>query len=145
MEKLLERLTAAPCHRVTERPTLPQVPGVYLVRDNDVPIYVGQSRKLRNRLRHHTRPSSTRDQASFAFNLAKRAAEAAGVDIATPWSRALLEADTDFALDFAEARRSVAAMTVQFTQVDDPIVRSMLEICAALVLSTGEFNSFETH
>jgi hypothetical protein len=143
MERLLQQLEAAPCLRVAEHPVLPAVPGVYLFTDGKKPIYVGQSRSLRRRLRIHTRPTSRHNQASFAFNLAKREARLAGVDIVR--RRKTLGADAAFEVHFAAARAAVAQMSVQFVEVPDPIVRTMFEMYVSLVLDTREFNSFETH
>jgi hypothetical protein len=143
MEPLLERLGAAPLQRVADHLVIPQVPGIYLFRDDGTPIYVGQSRNLRRRLRIHTRPTSRHNQASFAFNLARREAAAADIDIHRP--RAHLAADPAFEAHFADARARVAAMHVQFIDVESPITRTMFEMFAALVLDTAEFNSFETH
>jgi len=122
---------------------VPNSPGIYLFSHDGAPVYVGQSRKLRSRLKQHTGATRGRDQASFAFNVAKREADKAGVDIKQ--FRSVLEADPDFAPHFDAARTSVAAMDVQFIEVPDPIVRTLFEVYAALALDTGEFNSFETH
>lgn len=140
---LLEALTSAPCHRVSDHPTLPNVAGVYLFRSGGAPIYVGQSRDLRRRLRYHTRPSSRHNQASFAFNFAKREAREIGVNVDR--TRAILAADPEFGPLFASALATVADMEVQFTEVADSIVRTMFEMYAALALGTEDFNSFETH
>ena len=98
---------------------------------------------MRNRRRQHTWEKSRENAASFAFNIAKREASKAGIDI-TPW-RAVLEADPDFVPYFASARASVAAMSVQFIELADPVVRALFEVYVALALGLHEFNSFETH
>lgn len=143
MARLLSDLEAAPRHKVSEHPAVPNVPGIYLFRDADSPVYVGQSRKLQTRLNQHTGATRGHNQASFAFNLAKREAAKADVDVRR--FRSVLEADQRFVPHFAAARASVADMDVQFIEVPDPIVRTLFEIYAALALDTVEFNSFETH
>ena len=75
--------------------------------------------------------------ASFAFNVAKREAAKAGVDIKQ--FRSVLEANPKFVPHFEAARASVAEMDVQFIEVPDPIVRTLIEVYAALVLDTVEF------
>jgi predicted GIY-YIG superfamily endonuclease len=140
---LLKELQSAAKHRVADHPSVPNTPGIYVFTRSDRPIYVGQSRKLRNRLRQHTGAKNGHNQASFAFNIAKRDAAAAGVDIKR--FRKALEADKDFTEHFDAARAQVAAMDVQFVAVPDPITRTMFEMYAALALDTAEFNSFETH
>ena len=46
---------------------------------------------------------------------------------------------------FASARASVAAMSVQFIELADPVARTLFEVYVALALGLHEFNSFETH
>ncbi|MDQ3609378.1 MAG: GIY-YIG nuclease family protein [Actinomycetota bacterium] len=140
---LLDALKSAPGHRVAEHPHVTDGPGIYLFSDGERPVYVGQSRKLRTRLRQHTGATNRQNQASFAFNLAKREAALAGVDVKR--TRTLLEADPAFVPHFDAARAGVAAMTVRFIELTDPIERTLFEVYAALALDTAEFNSFETH
>lgn len=143
MPALLDALRSAAKHRVADHPAVPNTPGIYLFNDGEKPIYVGQSRKLRTRLRQHTGATNRQNQASFAFNLAKREALADDVDVKRP--RADLELDADFVPHFDKARADVAAMNVQFIELADPIARTLFEVYAALALDTVEFNSFETH
>jgi hypothetical protein len=143
MPSLLKALREAPAFCVADHPTIPKLPGIYLFSEHDTPIYVGQSRNLKNRLANHTRTTSRENQASFAFNLAKRESGVAGLDLKR--TRALLESDPTFATHFSAARTRVAAMHVQFIELDDPITRTLFEVYAALALDTAEFNSFETH
>lgn len=143
MPELLQQLRDAPGHRVAEHPTVPAAPGIYLFNEGERPVYVGQSRNLRKRLKQHTGSRRDHNQASFAFNLAKREAATAGADVTR--FRAQLSADPAFAALFTTARETVAAMSVRFIEVPDRIVRTLFEVYAALALDTVEFNSFETH
>jgi len=84
---LLEELLGAPAAKVAEHPPIPEAPGIYLFSEaseaegvGEKAIYVGQTRKLRSRLKNHTRLGGKNNQATFAFLLAKADAEAAGVD-----------------------------------------------------------------
>lgn len=143
MPALLDALLAAAKHRVADHPSVPNSPGIYLFSDGETPVYVGQSRKLRSRLKQHTGATNRQNQASFAFNVAKREAKLAKVDVLR--QRAVLESDAEFVPHFDAARASVAAMDVQFIELADPIARTLFEVYAALALDTVEFNSFETH
>jgi len=143
MRPLLDELLAAVTHTVGEHPDVPNTPGIYLFSESDRPVYVGQSRKLRQRLRHHTDLTSGQNRASFAFNIAKVEAGRTGLDVTR--FRQVLEADADFAEHFDTAKRRVAAMKVRFIELADPIERTMFEMYAALALGTSEYNSFETH
>lgn len=143
MPGLLAEPRAAPGHRVADHPHVPNTPGIYLFSDAGRPVYIGQTRKLRVRLRQHTAAQNKHNQASFAFNLAKREATASGVDVAR--ARSVLEADPAFSVHFDAAKAAVAEMDVQFIELADPIERTLFEVYAALALATAEFNSFETH
>jgi hypothetical protein len=121
---------------------IPKVPGVYLFSDKQ-PVYVGQTRNLRARLRNHTGAQATENQASFAFLIGKADAKAAGIDLNR--TRKILEADPDFSDHFRKAKERVARMNVRWIELDDPIERTLFEMYAALALDTVAFNSFETH
>lgn len=105
--------------------------------------HVGQTRKLRIRLQQHTGATRGRNQATFAFNVAKREAALAHVDVTG--FRNALEANPEFTPHFDAARTLVASMDVQFIEVPDPIVRTLFEVYATLAFDTVGFNSFETH
>jgi hypothetical protein len=143
LPQLLDRLLAAPAATVAGHPQIPNQAGIYLFSELDHAIYVGQTRKLRQRLANHTNPLGKNNQATFAFLVAKGAAEKAGVDIAQ--YRAQLEADQQFAEHFNAAKLRVSEMDVRFIELAGPIERSVFEIYASLALDTLVFNSFETH
>lgn len=143
LPRLLGDLLSAPAAPVGEHPMVPENPGIYLFSEQDRAIYVGQSRKLRRRLRNHTNPLGKNNQATFAFLIAKADAFAAGVEVGR--FRQQLEADKDFLAYFGAAKSRVSEMEVRWVELDDPIRRSVFEIYAALALDTLVFNSFETH
>jgi len=140
---LLGRLLDAPAAKVADHEAIPEEPGIYLFSELDQPIYVGQTRKLRRRLKNHTNPLGKNNQATFAFLVAKEEAEEAGVDIGQ--YRAQLEADQEFTVHFQAAKLRVSEMDVRYIGLPGPIERSIFEIYAALALDTLVFNSFETH
>jgi GIY-YIG catalytic domain len=145
---LLEELLAAPAAKVSNHPTIPEVPGIYLFSEpgehgEEKAIYVGQTRKLRSRLKNHTRLGGKNNQATFAFLVAKTDAQAAGVN--TKQYREVLERDEDFIAHFDGAKSRVVEMGVRFILLDGPIERSLFEIYAAMALDTLVYNSFETH
>jgi hypothetical protein len=119
------------------------VPVVYLLSEEH-PIYVGQTRNLLQRLRQHGGVSSRENQASLAFNIARR--EAAGhPSFNNHLTRRELEADPAFAQLFREARARVARMQVRYVEIDDPELRTVFEVYAAVAFGTTEHNRFETH
>jgi hypothetical protein len=143
LPNLLDRLLVAPAAKVADHDPIPEVAGIYLFSELDHAIYVGQTRKLRQRLRNHTNPLGKNNQATFAFLVAKDEAARAGVD--TDLFRAQLEADRKFAGHFKAAKLRVSEMDVRFIELAGPIERSVFEIYASLALDTLVFNSFETH
>ncbi len=141
---LLEQLrTSRPLQRGPSD-AIPVAPGVYLLSEGNVPVYVGQTRTLRRRLRQHGGPTSQHNQASFAFTIARRDAATAGIaDL--PRSRAELADHPEFRAIFTRARERVAKMSVRFVAIPEPELRTIFEVYAAAALGTGEYNSFETH
>lgn len=122
---------------------LPVAAGVYLFSEDETPMYVGQTRNLRRRISQHGGPTSRHNQAVFAFNLAKKDPDLAGrlPDV----TRAALELDEAFAEVFRRHRERVAAMEIRFVLIDDPQLRTVFEVYAAMALNTLEYNSFDTH
>jgi hypothetical protein len=142
MDEHLVRLLSSPLAPVADHGAIPTVPGIYLFSDTR-PVYVGQTRNLRTRLGNHTAPTSTENQASFAFLISKVDADTAGIDLKR--TRKVLEADPDFAEHFKRAKARVSKMNVRWIELEDPIERTLCEIYVALALDTVAFNSFETH
>lgn len=120
------------------------MPGIYLYSEGDMHLYVGRTRDLSRRWGDHTAPSQGINSASFAFNIAKRAAKSAGLDISI--ARGPLALDPVFKQAFTDAKARVRAMDYRFVRVDSPILSTVGEVYAAIVLGTeGDFNAFETH
>jgi hypothetical protein len=144
LPELLDRLLKAPAHPRAGHPqgSVPRAPGIYPFWADGKPIYVGQTRKLRDRLRQHCIPSSTDLSASFAWKLAKRETSRAGRD--TRRRRAALMTDAKFAVHFAEAKAAVALMPVQFTVEEHADLRTVFEVYATYAFGTQGFNNFET-
>jgi hypothetical protein len=144
LPQLLEQLRVANPYGRETRLSIPRVPGVYLLSEQDHPIYVGQTRDLRRRRGQHSRASSRQNQATLAFNLARKTA-ASRADIGGRGSRASLAADPLFDSLFRAARERVAAMEFRFVEIREPELRTVFEVYAAVAFGTSEHNSFETH
>jgi len=142
MQPLLEELQASePLTRADLR-TVPQR-GLYVFYEDDIPIYVGRSNRVRQRLQEHSRPSSRHNSATFAFNLATEAAQKQRFDL-TDMQRSKIENDPGFKKLYDEAKSRVAAMEIRVIKVADPIEQTIFEVYAALALATA-YNDFETH
>lgn len=139
LPRMLEELWSAPSAPRLKHTEIPTTAGMYLFSERGRPIYVGQTRNLRQRLSNHCRPSGSHNQASFAFLLAKKAfGNYAG-------TRSQLEAEAKFIPLFTKAKARVARMPVSFIECADPELRTVFEVYAAGHLNTKKYNSFETH
>lgn len=143
LPKLLDQLSSATVKTVAAHGRIPERPGIYMFSEGVTPIYVGQTRNLRARLRQHTSPSSRENQAALAWRIALEHAKDAGHPVSG--TRKELEADEQFAAHFRSAKERVAGMDVRFIELDDPVTRTVFEVYAARALGTDEFNSWETH
>lgn len=117
---------------------------VYLFSEGKNHLYVGRTRRLRNRLRQHSIAGAQHNQAVFAFKLAR---EATGQMIATysaQGSRKALSADPSFDTAFSQAKNRVRNMDLRFVEETDPLRQALLEIYASVVLGT-KYNDFDTH
>ena len=92
---LMDALTSSPMHDWHNLRGIPSDgAGIYVFYENGLPIYVGRTRKMRQRIRSHGYKGSRNNSASFAFNLAKKNAETRGVDVTR--SRSELDEDPAF-------------------------------------------------
>ncbi len=139
---LLNSLQSSPS---LSRDSLRGVPqrGVYAFYENEVPIYVGRSNRLRQRLLEHGRKSALHNSATFAFILAVE--EAQKRDLVFPSKhRTPLQNVPEFRELFWQAKERVKRMKIRVVEVADPIEQTVFEVYAALALGTP-YNDFGTH
>ena len=139
---LLDQLVRSPARPWSDLGLLPNK-GIYVFCEDDKPIYVGRTNRMRARLRQHAQPSSTHYSATFAFILAREAAAERG--IALSGTRGELERDPAFSALFTESKQRVSRMRVRAIGIDDPIMQTVFEVYAAMVLKTSRYNDFDTH
>jgi hypothetical protein len=118
--------------------------GVYLFSEGNDHLYVGRSNRIRQRLREHSRPSSTHNTAPFAFRLARESTGRSSPSYTADGSRTDLSQNAAFDKAFSAAKKRVRAMDVRFVEVTDPLEQALLEIYVAVVLDTPH-NDFGTH
>lgn len=123
---------------------LPSAPGVYLFSEGHRALYVGQTRKLRLRMRNHRNASSDHNQASFAFLLARSLVVEQDRVFNLERTRAQLRDDPVFAAAFDRAKTMVRLMALRFVTIENAVLRTLFEVYAAVALGTPH-NSFETH
>ena len=126
------------------RDQLQNVPGsgIYIFYDeNDQPLYVGRSDRMRKRLLAHSRPSSGHESATFAFILAKE--KLVNPEIGTK-SRKALQSEEEFSKKYLETKIDVSKMRVRVIEIIEPTEQALFEIYAALELNTP-YNVWENH
>jgi hypothetical protein len=138
---LLEQLVNSPSKNRDTLGTLPQK-GIYVFYENEFPIYVGRSNRIKERLLEHSRPSSNHNSATFAFNLAKETAIKKGINV-NKKARVHLETDSDFSNLFSEAKKRVSRMSIKVIKIDDPIIQTIFEVYVSIKFNT--LNDFDTH
>lgn len=113
---------------------------VYLFSEGNDHLYVGRTDRLRARHREHW--SGRANDAPFAFKLARHATgQLRGKGRLT---RAELENDPSFKLEFQAAKSRVAGMDFRWVEEVDPNRQCLLEIYATVVLS-ARYNDFNNH
>jgi len=118
-------------------------PGVYLLSEDGVTLYIGRTDDLRKRLLSHRHKSH--GTATFAFLLARYETGIREASYQSSGSRAdLLKNNARFSAAFDKARERIADMDVKVVEEDDPINQALLEIYAAFV-SGAKYNDFQNH
>ncbi len=131
-----------------DREGKPTQPGIYVLYEDDTPMYAGRSDHLKDRLLNHGRPSSGSESASFAFILAKEDFEKTELKAAAlkgqPRSRKELQNAPEFEPLFDAAKERVKKMSIRAVGIQDPIEQTIFEVYAHLQLRTP-YNDFNTH
>jgi hypothetical protein len=117
---------------------------IYLLSEEENHLYVGRTRKLRQRLRQHSVAGSQHNQAVFAFKLAREMTGKITAAYSTAGSRASLCVEPAFSEAFNQAKARVRNMDLRFVEETDPTRQALLEIYASVVLRT-KYNDFDTH
>ncbi|MGN6151107.1 MAG: GIY-YIG nuclease family protein [Lysobacteraceae bacterium] len=119
-------------------------PGVYLLSDRGIDLYVGRTRNLRRRIQQHVAAGSGERVAAFAFRLAREATGHVTASYRRELSRVELMNQSEFAAALNDAKKRIHSMTVRTVRIEDDLTQCLFEIYAATVLSTRH-NSFRTH
>ena len=117
---------------------------IYLLSEGENHLYVGRTRRLRNRLRQHSVAGAQHNQAVFAFKLAREATGRLAAAYSAEGSRKALCTDPDFAEAFKQANARVRNMDLRYIEEADPTRQTLLEVYASVVLQT-KYNDFGTY
>ena len=126
---------------------LPKTKGVYCFYEGDEPLYVGRTGNINDRMLDHRQPANGRDLATFAFNIAKEEFEKRSpAENVNGLSGKELSDNPTFDILFKEAKERVRKMSVRFVEIQDPIERTIFELCAHIELGAPpQFNNFGNH
>ena len=114
---------------------------VYVFSEAEEHLYVGRSRRVRERILQHSRPSS--QDAPFAFRLAREKAGMMKPSYQKIGSRQYLRTHPQFKAAFLEAKERIRKMKVRCVHVDDATTQALLEIYTSTVLD-ARYNEFKT-
>jgi GIY-YIG catalytic domain len=112
--------------------------GCYVLIEERKPIYVGISRKVFDRLKHHCK-GDNHNEATFAYSIAKKTFFC---DLPT---RAQRMQNKGFLEHFHIAKSRIQSCSFAFVEIENPLVLYVFEAYCALSFETGEWNTFRTH
>jgi hypothetical protein len=139
-----ERLMQMSPLKMTALPSKLPEKCIYLLSEGDNHLYVGRTRRLRNRLRQHSVAGAQHNQAVFAFKLAREVTGRVTAAYSSVGSRVALCSDSSFGEAFTQAKARVRNMDLRYVEEADPTRQALLEIYASVVLRT-KYNDFDTH
>ena len=127
------------------RSAVPGSAGVYVLYEDDKPMYVGRSDRLADRLLEHGQPGNGPESATFAFNLAylkwRPETEFANV---TRQERQAFKLAPEYDTFFDKSKERVRRMCVRAVEIEHPVEQAVFELYAHVKLETP-FNSFRNH
>jgi hypothetical protein len=115
--------------------------GIYLFSEGASHLYVGRSKRIRDRLRYH---SSSAEDAPFAFKLAREQTGKTKASYSSKGSRQELLANPQFQAAFQAAKERIRRMQIRFVDESDPVRQALLEIYVTISLQ-APYNDFDTH
>ncbi len=137
---LFNALIASPHRTFSELKRLND-PGIYVLFDLRVPVYVGRTRNIGQRLKSHTTPSI--NKASFAIKMARIETQKFATYTKSGGKKELFKDDEFYRTVVANIER-IKTMEVKFMRVTDPIHQYLLELYAAMEFGTS-LTEFDTH
>lgn len=115
--------------------------GIYLFSEGPSHLYVGRSKRIRERLRYHCGSAT---DAPFAFKLARELTGKTKATYSTKDSRNQLLLDVAFIAAFQASKDRIRQMNIRFVEEPDPNRQALLEIYTTICL-TAPYNDFDTH
>lgn len=123
-------------------PSANHISGVYVFSDGNDHLYVGRSKRIRDRYADHTRPSAKMNDAPFAVMLAREALKLKP-SYRGEHTRARLNLNEQFKAAFQAAKNRILTLSFRYVEEPDPLRQTLLECYVAIALN-AQYNSFET-
>ena len=117
--------------------------GIYVFYENGIPMFVGRTNSMKDRIITQGRPGSNHNAAPLAFLMARKAAEENDIDV-TGRTRGELEKDPIFNDLFIKSKIRVSKMSIRLVLIEDQITQAIFQIYASMELNTP-YNDFKTH
>jgi hypothetical protein len=140
MPVYLDRLRASPA---LEPNDIKKLPGIYYFSEDGITLYVGRTKNMRQRYKNHCHPGSKGNDAPFAFKLARIETGRLKPSYKAEGSRKQLMEDELFKAAFDQSKARIRKMELRFIEIDDPIMQTLFEVYASLVLKSVH-NDFAT-
>lgn len=115
--------------------------GIYLFSEGPRHLYVGRSKRIRDRLRYHC---GTAPDASLAFKLAREETGNARASYSPAGSRKALLLESTFQDAYRAAKERIRRMDLRYVSEPDANRQALLEIYVTIALATP-YNDFDTH
>jgi GIY-YIG catalytic domain len=142
LDALFERLKSAAAKPLSDLTQFPQLGGCYVLMENDIRLYVGIAKNLRQRMRNHV--SGRAEQSAFAFKLAREVTGHQPTYRKTGSRKDLVKNNAEFSNAMRNTTERVRKMSAQFVVIEDAALRYLFEFFAAHSLNT-RYNDFNTH
>jgi hypothetical protein len=136
----LDQLRTSPA---LEPKDIKKLPGIYYFSEDGIPLYVGRTKNMRQRYKHHCHPGSKGNDAPFAFKLARIETGKRKPSYKAEGSRKQLMEDEIFKAAFDQSKSLIRKMELRFIEIDDPIEQTLFEVYASVELRSVH-NDFAT-
>ena len=123
-------------------PSGKRISRVYVFSDGNKHLYVGRSKRIRDRYGDHVLPGSGINDAPFAVSWARKQ-----LGIPTAYSgqytRNNLRQNKKFLAKFVEGKKYIRSLSFRYIEESDPLRKMLLECYGAIALK-APYNRFET-
>lgn len=141
MVPLYETLMSQPLVPLHDKKSFPDKGGVYLICEDDTPLYTGRCKSIRKRMANHGGRSP--QSSTFAFRLACAAIEHKVTYKAGKGRKELMQ-NPSFCQHFESNVERIRNMNVRYVVITDDVTQHLFEVYVHLALETPH-NSFATH